>query len=59
METYIPSPSSGGILGGKGDGEVDSIQAWKKDMPEESKDYIALDSRESIEVILNFFYLML
>ena len=34
------------------------LKAWKKDMPEESKDYIALDSRESIEVILNFFYLM-
>ncbi|THH03828.1 hypothetical protein EW145_g5972 [Phellinidium pouzarii] len=36
METYVPpSSSSGGILGGKGaEGEVDSIQAWKKDMKE-------------------------
>lgn len=35
METYVPPPSSAGILGGKGFGnEVDSIQAWKKDMKE-------------------------
>ncbi|KAI5122602.1 hypothetical protein M0805_004816 [Coniferiporia weirii] len=36
METYVPpSTSSSGILGGKGaEGEVDSIQAWKKDMKE-------------------------
>ena len=35
METYIPPASGGGILGGKGfGGEIDSIQAWKKDMKE-------------------------
>ncbi|KAL5519113.1 hypothetical protein ACEPAH_796 [Sanghuangporus vaninii] len=36
METYVPPvSSSSGILGGKGgDGELDSIQAWKKDMKE-------------------------
>jgi hypothetical protein len=40
MDTYIPSGSSGGILGGKGsDGELDGIQAWKKNMKEkEQKD---------------------
>lgn len=33
METYVPSPSNAtGILGKTADGEVDSIQAWKKDM---------------------------
>ena len=35
MDAYVPSSTSGGILGGKGaDGEVDSIQAWKRDMKE-------------------------
>jgi hypothetical protein len=35
MDTYIPNPSSGNILGGKGvDGELDGIQAWKKGMKE-------------------------
>ena len=35
METYVPTSTSAGILGGKGaDGEVDDIQAWKKDMKE-------------------------
>lgn len=36
METYVPPTTSGtGILGGMGaDGELDSIQAWKKDMKE-------------------------
>ncbi|KII93485.1 hypothetical protein PLICRDRAFT_35702 [Plicaturopsis crispa FD-325 SS-3] len=40
MDTYIPSTSSGGILGGKGEeGELDGIQAWKKGMKEkEQKD---------------------
>jgi hypothetical protein len=35
MDTYIPTPSSGNILGGKSiDGELDGIQAWKKGMKE-------------------------
>ncbi|KAG5654749.1 hypothetical protein H0H81_003757 [Sphagnurus paluster] len=42
MDTYIPPPSNGtGILGGKaaGDGELDGIQAWKKERKEkEMKD---------------------
>jgi hypothetical protein len=39
METYIPSDSHGGILGGQSaDGELDSIQAWKKGMKEKEKD---------------------
>lgn len=38
METYIPTTPSGGILGGKGaDGELDSIQAWKKGMKEKER----------------------
>lgn len=42
METYVPD-ASGGILGGKTvDGEMDSIQAWKKCMKEkEEKDKAA------------------
>ena len=42
METYVPD-ASGGILGGKtADGEIDSIQAWKKGMKEkEEKDKAA------------------
>lgn len=42
METYVPD-ASGGILGGKtADGEVDSIQAWKRGMKEkEEKDKAA------------------
>lgn len=37
METYIPD-ASGGILGGKTtDGEMDSIQAWKKGMKEKEE----------------------
>lgn len=42
METYVPD-TSGGILGGKtADGEMDSIQAWKKGMKEkEEKDRAA------------------
>ncbi|KAG6813072.1 hypothetical protein H0H92_014131 [Tricholoma furcatifolium] len=35
MDTYVPSPASTGILGGKpGDGELDGIQAWKRDRKE-------------------------
>ncbi|KAF8225027.1 hypothetical protein L208DRAFT_1409088 [Tricholoma matsutake] len=35
MDTYIPNPSSGHILGSKGvDGELDGIQAWKKGLKE-------------------------
>lgn len=39
MDTYIPaSNSSGGILGGKlADGELDSIQTWKKGMKEKEQ----------------------
>ncbi|KAF9068054.1 hypothetical protein BDP27DRAFT_1403472 [Rhodocollybia butyracea] len=38
MDTYVPSSSSGGILGGKGDdGELDGIQAWKKNMKEKEQ----------------------
>jgi zinc finger CCCH domain-containing protein 13 len=38
METYVPSPSAAGILGGKTiDGEMDSIQAWKKGMKEKEQ----------------------
>ena len=42
METYVPD-ASGGILGGRtADGEMDSIQAWKKGMKEkEEKDKAA------------------
>lgn len=35
METYVPTGSGGGILGGKGDdGALDELQAWKKTMKE-------------------------
>jgi hypothetical protein len=35
MDTYVPTASGGGILGGKGDdGELDELQAWKKTMKE-------------------------
>jgi zinc finger CCCH domain-containing protein 13 len=35
METYVPTTSNSGILGGKGmDGELDELQAWKKTMKE-------------------------
>jgi len=35
MDTYIPSSSSGGILGGQSaTGELDGIQAWKKGLKE-------------------------
>ncbi|KAG6911836.1 hypothetical protein DXG01_000083 [Tephrocybe rancida] len=35
MDTYVPSSPSAGILGGKtGDGELDGIQAWKKERKE-------------------------
>lgn len=38
METYIPTTTGGGILGGKGaDGELDGIQAWKKGMKEKER----------------------
>ncbi|OJT11833.1 hypothetical protein TRAPUB_11628 [Trametes pubescens] len=38
METYVPSTSGGGILGGKTeDGELDGIQAWKKGMKERER----------------------
>ena len=35
MDTYIPNPANGNVLGGQGvDGELDGIQAWKKGMKE-------------------------
>ena len=38
MDTYVPTNSSGGILGGRtADGEMDSIQAWKKSMKEKEE----------------------
>lgn len=38
METYVPTTSSGGILGSKpADGELDSIQAWKKEQREKER----------------------
>lgn len=38
METYVPTTPGGGILGGRGeDGELDGIQAWKKNMKEREK----------------------
>ncbi|KIK71190.1 hypothetical protein GYMLUDRAFT_33330 [Collybiopsis luxurians FD-317 M1] len=38
MDTYIPPPSSSGILGGQGsEGELDGIQAWKKNMKEKEQ----------------------
>ncbi|KAJ3737046.1 hypothetical protein DFJ43DRAFT_1035818 [Lentinula guzmanii] len=38
MDTYVPSSSTGGILGSKGnEGELDGIQAWKKNMRKEQK----------------------
>ncbi|EJD04137.1 uncharacterized protein FOMMEDRAFT_146175 [Fomitiporia mediterranea MF3/22] len=49
METYIPpTASSTGILGGKGgEGEMDSIQAWKKDMKEREMKAKGLASDQS------------
>ncbi|KAK0465406.1 uncharacterized protein EV420DRAFT_1637544 [Desarmillaria tabescens] len=38
MDTYVPTSTSTGILGGKGaDGELDGIQAWKKGMKEKEQ----------------------
>ncbi|KAF5382923.1 hypothetical protein D9757_006379 [Collybiopsis confluens] len=38
MDTYIPLSSSSGILGGQGsEGELDGIQAWKKNMKEKEQ----------------------
>ncbi|TFK57357.1 hypothetical protein OE88DRAFT_1651036 [Heliocybe sulcata] len=38
METYVPTSSSAGILGSKStDGELDSIQAWKKEQKEKEQ----------------------
>ncbi|KAJ4486339.1 hypothetical protein J3R30DRAFT_3697845 [Lentinula aciculospora] len=38
MDTYVPSSSTGGILGSKGnEGELDGIQAWKKNMKEKEQ----------------------
>lgn len=46
MDTYVPSSSSGGILGGKaGDGQLDGIQAWKKERKEkEMKEKVDVNS---------------
>lgn len=40
MDTYVPTESTPGILGGQGSsGELDGIQAWKRGLKEkESKD---------------------
>ncbi|KAH9175419.1 hypothetical protein EDB89DRAFT_2066762 [Lactarius sanguifluus] len=39
MDTYIPSDSGAGILGGKAEnGELDGIQAWKLGMKEKEKE---------------------
>ncbi|KAH0590535.1 hypothetical protein H2248_000680 [Termitomyces sp. 'cryptogamus'] len=45
MDTYVPSKTGGGILGGKaGDGELDGIQAWKKERKEkEMKDKVDMN----------------
>ncbi|KAJ3923027.1 hypothetical protein F5877DRAFT_32456 [Lentinula edodes] len=38
MDTYVPSSSTGGILGSKGnEGELDGIQAWKKNLKEKEQ----------------------
>lgn len=38
MDTYVPSETGPGILGGKGDaGELDGIQAWKRGMKEKEE----------------------
>ena len=38
MDTYVPSETGSGILGGKGDaGELDGIQAWKRGMKEKEE----------------------
>jgi len=38
MDTYVPTSTSSGILGGKtDDGELDGIQAWKKNMKEKEQ----------------------
>ncbi|KAI0079596.1 hypothetical protein K474DRAFT_1696309 [Panus rudis PR-1116 ss-1] len=38
METYIPSASESGILGGQGlNGELDGIQAWKKGLRDKER----------------------
>ncbi|KAH8120141.1 hypothetical protein DFH11DRAFT_1558531 [Phellopilus nigrolimitatus] len=50
METYVPpATSSTGILGGKGaEGEVDSIQAWKKDMKEREMKAKGISAESSV-----------
>lgn len=38
MDTYVPTTTSSGILGGQTeDGELDGIQAWKKNMKEKEQ----------------------
>lgn len=38
METYVPNDAHAGILGGQAaEGEMDSIQAWKKSMKEKEE----------------------
>ncbi|KAI0033440.1 hypothetical protein K488DRAFT_84967 [Vararia minispora EC-137] len=37
METYIPTTPSGGILGARPEGGMDSIQAWKRGMKEKEE----------------------
>ncbi|RDB29623.1 hypothetical protein Hypma_015351 [Hypsizygus marmoreus] len=52
MDTYIPTTSNTGILGGKGvEGELDEIQAWKRERKEkELKDKGVSSKGDGIEV---------
>lgn len=52
METYVPSSSSGGILGGKGaEGEIDSIQEWKLNMKRAERKALGLPEPEAPQPI--------
>ena len=56
METYIPNDLTTGILGGKiADGELDGIQAWKKELKEKGrKDKLptsTVDNAEGIDAV--------
>jgi len=53
MDTYIPSESSYGILGGQApNGELDGIQVWKKGLKEkETKEREAADASTSFNLV--------
>ncbi|CAA7266597.1 unnamed protein product [Cyclocybe aegerita] len=52
MDTYIPSESSPGILGGQApSGELDGIQAWKKGMKEKETKEKEINSASSSKVM--------